>query len=324
MNVPQKHHYVPQFLLRRFADHNQKLFVHQADREERPRRAPVKKTAQTLRGHTLYWPDREPDHTSMEAGMGSIEEATARVIASLLASKVRKPSAEQREVLGFFIALQWQRSRFLIDLVQRSVLDPDAPIDELARSMGVRQILTTVLFPWFARRDGETDPGEIHCYVADWLQSRHWSWRLYRPTGPKLVVGDNLVCMWGIAPGETSQMPERWTHHGAGVAFGNCARVTVPLAPNLGLIIYRTSRPDLRALTAAMFNRATIFNSREFVAHHPDGLPEVALQRALRDDLWTQRQILPIILEATRSAAEQDARRFTQQLQQVDQDPFYF
>lgn len=296
--------------------------MHRADKEERPRWAPVRKTAQTLGGHTLYWPRRDPDDVSLEAGMSSIETATGKVIASLLASNVRSPSAEAREVLGFFLALQWYRSRFLIEMVERSVLEPDAPIDELARSIGIRQILPSVLFPWFARIDGEFDPKERHCYIPDWLQHGRWSWHLYRPTGPKLIVGDTVVCMWGIADGETSQMPEPWTQHGAGVGFGTCARITVPLAPNLGRVICRTNRPELRTGTASAFNRATIFNSREFVAHHPDGLPDPVLRQALLNDLWTQRQILPIIREATRRTAEQDARSFAQRRQQADQDPF--
>lgn len=127
MNVPQKHHYVPQFLLSRFADRNKKLLVHRTDKPERPIWAPVRKTAQILGGHTLYWPGHEPDHASVEAGMGSIETATGNVVASLLASAVRTPSEEQREVLGFFIALLWHRSRFHIDNLKHSVLDPDAP-----------------------------------------------------------------------------------------------------------------------------------------------------------------------------------------------------
>lgn len=323
MNVPQKHHYVPQFLLRRFADQNKKLLVHRTDKRERPQRAPVRKTAQTLSGHSLYWPGREPDHTSIEAGMSSIETATNNVIASLLDSTVHTPSEEQREVLGFFIALQWHRSRFLIDNLKRSVLDPDAPTDELAKSIGVRQILTSVLFPWCTRRDDESTPAATYCYPADWLQHGPWSWHLYRPTGHKLVVGDNIVCMWDIAAQETSEMPVAWTHHGVGIGFGNCGRITIPLAPNLGLIIHRTNRPDLRKLDAAGFNRATIYNSKEFIAHHPNGLPSSSLQGALLQDLSTQRQILPIIIETTHNAAEQEARQFAQQLQQADQNPFF-
>jgi len=29
-------------------------------------------------------------------------------------------------------------------------------------------------------------------------------------------------------------MPVAWTRHGMGVGFGNCARITVPLVPDLG------------------------------------------------------------------------------------------
>ncbi|SEF38416.1 Protein of unknown function [Amycolatopsis pretoriensis] len=326
MSVPQKHHYVPQFLLRRFADTSKKLLVHHTDKEERPGRVHVGNLAQTFRGHTLYWPGREPDHATIESGMGSIETHTGRVVADLLAGGARSPAPDQREVLGFFIALQWQRSRFLIDLLVRSVLAPDAPVNELERSLGIRQIMHSVLFPWFARLDGEIDPGETACYVADWLQYGPWQWRLYRPDGPKLIVGDNIVCLWGLADGETSEMPEPWTHHGVGVGFGNCGRVTMPLAPNLGLIIHRDGRPDLRNPTAAEFNRATVYSSREFVAHHPEGLPSADLQRALREDLGTQRQLLPIIIEAARRAAEEDARqsdRLFQQLSETEPKPFF-
>lgn len=301
MSVPQKHHYVPQFLLRRFAGPDKKLLVHRTDNEDRSGRVHVRKLAQTFRGHTLYWPGREPDHASIEAGMGSIEAATSSVVATSLASRARTPSPEQQEVFGFFIALQWQRSRFLMDLLRRETVAPDAPDDDLMRSAGVRQIMRSVLFPWFARRDEESSrPDETHCDIADRLQYGPWRWRLYHPTGPKLVVSDNIVCLWGIADGETSQMPEPWTHHGVGVGFGNCGRVTVPLAPDLGLVIYRTNRQDLRNPTAAEFNRATIYNSREFVAHRPTGLPDPALQRALHADLRTQRHCLQIITASAR------------------------
>lgn len=306
MSVPQKHHYVPQFLLRRFADNNKKLLVHRTDSEETPRWAPVRKLGQTIGGHTLYWPGREPDHTSLEAGMSSIESAVGKVIASLVTDKGRTLSAEAREVFGFFIALQWFRSRFLVEMLRRSVLDPDAPVDELARSIGIRQIQWSVLEPWFARFDDECDPKDRYCYIANYLQHGPWSWHLYRPMGPNLVVGDNIVCMWGIAAGEDSDLPEIWTRHGAGVGFATCGRITVPLAPTLGLIIVRNNRPDLRAVDAAGFNRATIFNSREFVAHHTDGLQSTAVRRSLLDDVRTQRTILPILRGAALSAADKD------------------
>ncbi len=109
------------------------------------------------------------------------------------------------------------------------------------------------------------------------------------------------------------------------IGFNNCGRVTMPLAPNLGLIIHRTGRQDLRSLTAAEFNRATIYNSREFIAHHPNGMPSTNLQRALLVDLQTQRRYLPIFIDAAHSAAEKDARgsaRQYRQLKENDSSPF--
>ncbi|MGH3901608.1 MAG: hypothetical protein ACRDTA_25810 [Pseudonocardiaceae bacterium] len=49
------------------------------------------------------------------------------------------------------VALPWERSRFHIDVLESSVFDPDAPADELARSMGARQHPT--------RRPAQPGPG---------------------------------------------------------------------------------------------------------------------------------------------------------------------
>ena len=84
-----------------------------------------------------------------------------------------------------------------------------------------------------------------------------------------------------------------------GIGFGNCARITMPLAPNLGLVITRGQR-GTRGVKAAAFNRATVYNSREFVAHHPAGLADNSLRFALDDAIQTQRWLLPAILEGTR------------------------
>jgi hypothetical protein len=229
--------------------------------------------------------------------MNEIEGASATVITRLRQSTARTLTAEEREVLGFLIALQWTRSRFLLMVMRRHVLGRDASIDDTNRSLGLLNIVTRVLNPWAARARDEFDPKERSCFIADWLHG--WEWRVYRPTADKLVVADNVVSMWGVATGETGLMPDPWTRHGVGIAFGNCARITMPLAPNLGLVITR-GQQGTRGVTAAAFNRATVYNSREFVAHHPDGLVDKSLRFALDEDIQTQRWILPAILEGTR------------------------
>ncbi|WP_081761955.1 DUF4238 domain-containing protein [Saccharomonospora piscinae] len=305
MSVPRKHHYVPQFLLLRFADARGRLSVHRMT-EQRAYKSNVRDIGHTNFGHTLYWPGVDPDHSFMETGMSDIEGAAATVSESLRNSRTRNVTPENREVLGFLIALQWARSRFHLNNLVTSVMGTASPSDELAKSIGVRQVYRSVLAPWYARKDDNSHPKESFCYIVDWLQHGPWSWRLYRPTVPKLVVSDNLVCMCGVADDATSQLPAPWTYHGVALGFGSCARITVPLAPDLGLVITRDSLSKPSPITAAAFNRATVYNSREFVAHHPEGLPEVVLQ-SLRADMITQRQILPIILGATRSESERVA-----------------
>lgn len=92
--------------------------------------------------------------------------------------------------------------------------------------------------------------------------------------------------MSGAATDRTGLMPEAWTRHGVG--FGNCARITVPLAPELGLVLTpRAQKPG------------SIYNSREFVAHHPAGLPDMALGSAFNEAMTTQRWLMPAILDGT-------------------------
>jgi hypothetical protein len=247
--------------------------------------------------HSLFWPNREPDHVSLEERMNEIEGAAAAVITGLRQSTARTLTAREREVLGFFIALQWTRSRFLLMVARRHVLGRDASVDDTNRSLGLLNIVTRVLNPWEARACDEFDPKERSCFIADWLN--RWQWRVYRPTTDKLVVADNVVCMWGVAAGETASMPDAWTRHGMGIGFQNCARITMPLTPNLGVVITRDQQ-GTRSITAAAFNRATVYNSREFVALHPAGLANDSLRFALDDAIQTQRWLLPAILAGTR------------------------
>jgi Protein of unknown function (DUF4238) len=297
MSVPKKHHYVPQFLLRNFADERGQLVVHRTD-QQREYGASVRDLGHRNFGHSLFWPNREPDHVSLESMMADIEGAAAAVVVDLRAARERTVSARQREVLSFLIALQWTRSRFLLMVVRRAVLGRDTPMDESNRSLGLLNIVASVLEPWAARQRGAFDPKERFCSIESLLAG--WDWRVYRPTGQKLVVADSVVCMWGVAVGAGSLMPEAWTRHGVGVGFGNCARITVPLAPDLGLVL--TPRGQIpHRIGPAEFNRATIYNSREFVAHHPGGLTGQSLRRAFDEDMRTQRWILPLILEGSTS-----------------------
>jgi hypothetical protein len=133
MSVPKKHHFVPQFLLRNFADDRGQLTVHRTD-QHREYGANVRDLGHRNFGHSLFWPDREPDHVSLESMMADIEGAASTAIEDLRAGRTRMVNAGQREVLSFLIALQWMRSRFLLTALRRGLLGRDTPVDVSNRS----------------------------------------------------------------------------------------------------------------------------------------------------------------------------------------------
>ncbi|MFI6678737.1 hypothetical protein [Kribbella sp. NPDC050470] len=104
----------------------------------------------------------------------------------------------------------------------------------------------------------------------------------YRPGS--LIIGDTTVCLSGTAPGHNPQYNEARARHGIGVGVETCARINMPLTPELGLLLTRDGKPT--RLVAERFIRTTIYNSREFVAHAPDWpRGRSRLETAFREDL---------------------------------------
>jgi hypothetical protein len=102
MSVPKKHHYVPQFLLRNFADDRGQLVVHRTD-QQREYGSNVRDLGHRNLGHSLFWPNREPDHASLESRMADIEGAAATAVGDLRPVRTRTVSADQREVRRYFL-----------------------------------------------------------------------------------------------------------------------------------------------------------------------------------------------------------------------------
>jgi hypothetical protein len=233
--------------------------------------------------------------------MGDLENEAAKTIDRLRRDTSSDVDLRAREVLGFFIALQWSRHRFLLDLVRKTVLsgtpmsEDDPAYDLATKSAGLFQILAGVLYPWALRDDPGADYKERWSSIDSTLSS--WFWRLFRPKQDTLIISDNVVCLTGLSPGEKPVVPPAWTLHGVGVGFGSCRRVTVPLSPRLGLVVAREVKDTIN-IRSSDFNKWTVFNSREFVAYNPEWR---ASQPRLYDDfmenLETQRFVIPLFLE---------------------------
>jgi hypothetical protein len=299
-STPKKHHFVPQFMLKNFADQRQQLVVNSVSRPG-CYVSSVRDLGHRNFGHSLFMPGRQPDHVTLEERMANLEGEAATTIDRLCQATYSDVDLGEREILSFFIALQWSRHRFLLDLVRKTVLS-DTPVsaddpayDFATKSLGLFQILAGVLEPWALRDDLTADYKERWSSIPSTLST--WFWRLFRPREDTLIISDNVVCLSGLSPGEEPLVPPAWTLHGVGIGFRNCRRVTVPLSPKLGLVVARTAK-DTTNIRSSDFNKWTTYNSREFVAYNPEWpTSQPKLYNEFMGNLETQRFIIPLLLE---------------------------
>lgn len=291
----KKHHFVPQFLLRNFTDAAGQLEVWRLD-ESPPYRSTATDLAHRNHGHTLILPNRPPNPNLFEDWMGEIESAASDVVRRLTERPRDKLGAEDKDVLAWFLSLQWSRHRHLLGSVRREMeSNNDGVSYDGGEKAATSAVLMANMFPlfsaWRIRQDLDSRPKDRWNSVVSDLHQLQWSVLRYK--APSLVVSDNIVCISGVAAGETHQAPRpAWLAHGVGIAFWNCARVTVPLTPNMGLLLTRES-PRYK-MKCTDFNQYTVFNSREFVAYST-GWPATrpVVHRRFLSDLTKQRRLRP-------------------------------
>jgi hypothetical protein len=153
-----------------------------------------------------------------------------------------------------------------------------------------------VIEPWRLRNDDDAYYKDQWNHLAHTLLDSDMHWSCYRPRRGGLLVSDNPVCLSGVV-GPPPEIPPAFFDHGVGLGFQNFRRLTVPLGNRLGVIISRDPQ-DADRLRVADFNRFTVFNSREFVAHAPDwprSHPD--LNREMTELLSRQRLVAPAFLQ---------------------------
>ncbi|MFJ4668899.1 DUF4238 domain-containing protein [Kitasatospora purpeofusca] len=314
---PKKHHFVPQFLLRRFAGPDEKLLIHRVA-EDKQYQATVVNTGHRNLGHSLYRPGREPDHHSMEGWMSDLESEASAAVRELAQGRTRHVPADVRRALAWLMALQWQRSRFLLHVVGQEVTaradawaaaDPfavdlgedDATNDPAQEALLLQTALMSildrhVLEPWRLRDEQDASPKDRWNHLVSIVLGSNMHWSCYRPTWGGLVTSDTTVCFSGITGTPPADIPVGFFDHGVGAGLHQFKRITMPLGSNLAVIISQDPR-DADRLSAADINRFTVYNSREFVAHSsalPQSNPKLAT--ALKEALAVQRMIAPAFL----------------------------
>ncbi|WP_084369808.1 DUF4238 domain-containing protein [Microbispora sp. ATCC PTA-5024] len=232
MTHAKKHHFVPQFILRRFADADEKLIVHRLTGNT-GFTSTVRNTGHRNFGHTMTMPGREPDHTTLEAAMTDIEGEAATAVSELDSLQRRVVPPELRPPIAWFLALQWQRNRFLLHLTRTHVrTGGESHIDAtLYQTVVLSRVLLDVIHPWRLRDQPDARPKERWNYLASTLLSDDMHWSCFRPRHAPLIVSDTSVCFSGAREGFEPDIPIAFLDHGVGAGFVDFRRVTVPWAP---------------------------------------------------------------------------------------------
>ena len=293
----KKHHFIPQFLLQHFAGQRGKLVIHQV-MSERRFNSSVRDVGHRNLGHSIYRPGQEPDHVSMEAAMGNIEGEAATAVRELVQSRERAVPTHARHALAWLLALQWQRSRFLMYRVTKEIGAEDSGLSDEEIQTGMMGLVSmTVINPWLLRNDDDAHYKDQWNHLVSTLLSSDMHWSCYRPRGGGLLVSDNPVCFSGVVGTAPPEIPAAFFDHGVGTGFHNFRRLTVPLGSRLGVIISRDPQ-DASRLRVADFNRFTVFNSREFVAHAPEWPgTHPRLAQDLTELMMRQRMVAPAFLQ---------------------------
>lgn len=233
----KKHHFIPQFLLHHFAGPTGKLVAHQVMSGRRFGSA-VRDLGHRNFGHSIYRPGHEPDHVSMEAAMGKIEDEAATVVRELVKGRERTVPAHARSALAWLLALQWQRSRFLMHVTGKaSGVEGSGLSDEEVQTSMMGFISMYVIDPWRLRHDDDAYYKDQWNHLVSTLLSSDMHWSCYRPRKGGLLVGDNPVCFSGVVGPPPEDVPPGYFDHGVGVGFQNFRRLTLPLGSTLAVII---------------------------------------------------------------------------------------
>lgn len=297
MNEPKRHHYVPQFYLRRFAVNDKLQLVHRDDLA-----SSFSCSVGRAFAENYFYSQSAPDggrDNSIERLFSSHLEGPASRALERVVDLGKPPVRGLRERLALLIAFQFVRGQ----AVRRAVVEAERAIwakaashvalaiarepDEDGRILSEDEVASFVSRAsdpanWrFARHEGEEGDspeqmGTLHLQrvvpiardVAMGLIDRHW--RILDFGAPVLVTGDEPVGLVGRS-GEPGEL----------LGIGNASKVVYPTDPKHALVLALASRGGSGGWCrsrgtqdmADVINRHVAYGCHRFIAHRPGTAP---------------------------------------------------
>lgn len=293
VRVP-RHHLVPRFYLKRFADDRQNLVVVTRNAPHRSTMKPVKVVCAKEGFYAMPTEDIAEGHRDghdpeiVEQVLSQIESDTATAIETLLAGRF-PPTMQDRYRITQFIALQMTRGHaFRDDTEALATLAAKTYIDTSPRSAaeGIRQWLNargdarhdTAVQDFRARLQEEgfprlqmSQPHMVQHLLRIALYTFHPAlftrrWRLHRFDHGCLVTSDSPVGLW------SPTLPGGESHVGP----LNAPMIVMPLDRRTALTLVDNGSERMvegTPLRARQFNTAVIAEASERIFHHPGDHP---------------------------------------------------
>jgi len=320
MSVTKRHHYVPRFYLRRFADEQQRLRVYRAHSQLPPIITAVKDAAVRTGFYKLDLTG-PGDPTILENELAKIEAASAKVIQRVCSARSWPPTQPDRGVLATHMGLQYMRTpekrrshEEMADTIEKVFYENmtadwarerlmeigESPTeDRIALIMDISEHpdrYRFVLHPNEFLRSMVT----VGLEVARLLGER--SWWLGTSPGPAFATGDHLPVLF-----TRPEMRQPFK----GVGLQGAEEIHFPLDRHHVLLMFPPGMPEkafvLERDNVTFTNSLIASSSHRFVFRHPDDPPidfmipkdprslmEVNQKPVYEVDARTRTQLAPI------------------------------
>ncbi len=277
----KRHHFVPQFYLRRFADGEGKLRIYRSGTALEPIRSSVKDAA-VRTGFYKIDMDGPGDPMQLEAELSRIEGDAAGAIARICAGGF-PPTDFDRGVLSVFMALQLTRTPEHRLVMEKQVDTLEKVFYENMTPEWARQRLTEIgLDPTeesvAAIMDIAENPDQyvfspdrneflqmmmgVALQIAPILEAR--AWRLGISPGPGIVAGDHAPVRFTLPEARRPFL---------GIGLRDAQEVDFPLDRYHALVTFKAGPEETFVLTrenVIFINSLVAETSHDFVFQHPD------------------------------------------------------